>query len=62
MFYFISIKQPINCLDIQENITIAVVLFNIANVIFDQVEVSNYSTTALVCFNSRVTFDGHSIL
>ena len=39
----------------------AVVLFNIANVLFDQIEVSNHNTTGLVCFNSRITFDGHSI-
>ena len=38
----------------------AVVLFNIANVIFDQIEVSNHITTGIVCFNSRITFDGHS--
>ena len=39
----------------------AVVLFNIANVIFDQIKVSNHNTTGLVSFNSRITFDGHSI-
>ena len=39
----------------------AVVLFNIANIMFDQIEVSNHNTTGLVCFNSQITFDGHSI-
>ena len=38
----------------------AVVLFNIINVTFDQNEVSNHNTTGLICFNSWLTFDGHS--
>ena len=39
----------------------AVVLFNIVNVIFEQIEVSNHNTSGLVCFNSQITFDGDSI-
>ena len=31
----------------------AVVLFNIANVIFEEIEVSNHNTGGLVCFNSQ---------
>ena len=38
----------------------AVVLFNIINVTFDRIEVSNHNTTGLICFNSWLTFDGHS--
>ena len=37
------------------------ILFNIANVIFEQIEVSNHNTSGLVCFNSQITFDGDSI-
>ena len=39
----------------------AVVLFNIANVIFEQIEVSNHNTSGLVCFNSQITFGGDRI-
>ena len=38
----------------------AVVLFNVVNVTFDQIEVSNHNTTGLVGFNSQLTFDRHS--
>ena len=38
----------------------AVVLFNIANVIFDQIDVSNHNTTGLVGFNSLLTFHGYN--
>ena len=37
------------------------VLFNIANFTFEQIEVSNHNTSGLVCFNSQITFDGNSI-
>ena len=37
------------------------VLFNIANVKFEQIEVSNHNTSGLVCFNSQITFDGDNI-
>ena len=32
-------------------------LFNIANVLIDQNEISNHNITGLVCFNSFLTFD-----
>ena len=38
----------------------AVVLFNIVNVTFDQIEISNHNTTGLVGVNSQIKFDGHS--
>ena len=38
----------------------AVVLFNVVNVTFDQIEVSNHNKTGLVGFNSQLTFDRHS--
>ena len=38
----------------------ALVLFNIVNVTFDHIEVSNHNTTGLVCFNSWLTFHKHS--
>ena len=33
------------------------VLFNVVNVTFDEIEVSNHNITGLVGFNSRLTFD-----
>ena len=39
----------------------AVVLVNIHDVIFDQIEVSNHNTTGLVSFNSLITFDKTNI-
>ena len=35
----------------------AVVLFNIYDIIFEQIEVSNHNTTGLVSFNSIITFE-----
>ena len=61
MFYFILIKQPITWLyNYRKIYPSAVVLFNIANVMFE-IEVSNHNTSGLVCLNSQITFDGDSI-
>ena len=38
----------------------AVLLMNIENVIFDQIEVSNHNTTGLLSINSPIMFDGQS--
>ena len=38
----------------------AVLLMNIENVIFDQIEVINHNTTGLLSINSPIIFDGHS--
>ena len=38
----------------------AVILFNIVNVTFDQIDVSNHNTTGLVGFNSLLIFHGNS--
>ena len=40
----------------------AVVVVNVNNVTFDQLEVSNHNTTGLVAENSLITFDGHNII
>ena len=36
------------------------VLINIENIIFDQIEVSDHNTTGSVGFNSLITFDGNN--
>ena len=38
----------------------AVLLKNIRNVSFDQIEITNHNTTGLLSINSIITFDGHS--
>ena len=38
----------------------AVLLMNIRNVIFDQIEITNHNTTGLLSINSIIIFDGHS--
>ena len=38
----------------------AVLLMNIENVIFDQIDISNHNTTGLLSVNSLIMFDGHS--
>ena len=49
-------KLP-NMLNIYQS---AVLLMNIRNVIFDQIDISNHNTTGLVSINSAIKFDGHS--
>ena len=39
----------------------AVVLINITDITFDQIEVSNHNSTGLVADNSLITFDGHNM-
>ena len=38
----------------------AVLLMNIENVLFDQIDISNHNTTGLLSINSPIIFDGHN--
>ena len=55
-------NKVINDPDVYENrYRSAVVLININNVTFEEIDVRNHNTTGLVGVNSLITFDGHNI-
>ena len=51
------VNKPLKQVD---NYQSAVLLMNIENVIFDQIEINNHDTTGLLSINSPIIFDGHS--
>ena len=59
MFHFNKVmNRPDVC---QKGYQAAVVLLNIDNVTFDQINVSNHNTTGLVAENSLITFNSHNM-
>ena len=59
--HFTNVSFQFNKLLDQLNIYRSVVLLlNIENVIFDQIDISNHNTTGLMCINSPIMFDGYS--
>ena len=55
---FFHVDKALNKLN---NYQSAVLLMNIENNIFDQIEISNHDTSGLLSINSPIMFDGHSI-
>ena len=65
-FFFTNVailfNNVINDIDVyQKGYQSATVLIDVANVTFDQIEVSNHNTTGLVGVNSLITFDRHNM-
>ena len=61
-FWFTNVSFHSNKVNIIHDVyQSAVILVNIHDIIFDQIEVSNHNTTGLVSFNSLITFDKTNI-
>ena len=59
--HFTNVSFQFNKLLDQLNIyRSALLLLNIENVIFDQIDISNHNVTGLMCINSPIMFDGYS--
>ena len=65
-FHFTNVSfhfnKVLNSSDVQQKgYPSAITLFNVNNITFDQIKVSNHNTTGLVGVNSVMTFDGRNI-